>query len=220
VDARHKAGHDGGRRRESCCPGMTARRTSDSTCQTANTTPHSRDAKMRPGYRFRDVLRARRAQGMPGAQRTHSLACKVKKHTSFSHHRFAETTGIPCAMVLRFPSCSPRRPGFIVSVIGVTRERHRQLDISVGISGPHDFAVRTGASRQHAPIRPPHSTPNVRDDREAPLLIGRETGQAGSRDLPDGASANLGARHGTVRVVELASTGRRAVVPLSVARLG
>ena len=27
-------------------------------------------------------------------------------------------TGIPCAMVLRFPSCSPRRPGFVASVVG------------------------------------------------------------------------------------------------------
>jgi len=27
-------------------------------------------------------------------------------------------TGIPCAMVLRFPSRSPRRPGFVASVVG------------------------------------------------------------------------------------------------------
>jgi len=53
----------------------------------------------------------------------------------------------------------------------------RKLDASVEASGPHDFTVRNCASRQHAPIRPPHSTPNVRDDREAPLLIGRETGE-------------------------------------------
>jgi hypothetical protein len=28
---------------------------------------------------------------MPGASRTRSLACKWKKHTSKSHHRYAET---------------------------------------------------------------------------------------------------------------------------------
>jgi hypothetical protein len=51
-------------------------------------------------------------------------------------------------------------------------KHHRQLDISVGISGPHDFTVRirrTGHSRR---TRPPHPAPNVRDDRETPLLIG------------------------------------------------
>jgi hypothetical protein len=32
--------------------------------------------------------------------------------------------------------------GLVVSVIGVMRKHRRQLDISVGISGPHDFAVR------------------------------------------------------------------------------
>jgi len=35
-----------------------------------------------------------------------------------------------------------RRPGFVVSVAGHDAKHHRQLDISVGISGPHDFAVR------------------------------------------------------------------------------
>src|ERR1700722_9966916 len=115
---------------------------------------------------------------MPGAQRTHSLAWKMKNHTSFSHHRFADTVrhslrdGFTVSFVLAPETglCCLRRK--------VAMRKHcYQLDISVGISGPHDFAVRLSASRQHAPIRPPHSTPNVRDDREAPLLIGRETGE-------------------------------------------
>jgi hypothetical protein len=29
---------------------------------------------------------------MPGARRTHSLACNEEKHTSFGHHRSAETS--------------------------------------------------------------------------------------------------------------------------------
>jgi hypothetical protein len=33
----------------------------------------------------------RRAQGKPGARRTHSLACRVKKAHERSHYRFAET---------------------------------------------------------------------------------------------------------------------------------
>ena len=46
----------------------------------------------------------------------------------------------------------------------------RKLDTSVGVSGPHDFAVRFRAIRQRRYQRPPHPAPNVRDDREAPLL--------------------------------------------------
>ena len=44
------------------------------------------------------------------------------------------------------------------------------------------------ARSSYAPSRPPHPAPNVRDDREAPLLEGRGMGRAGSADLPDGES--------------------------------
>jgi hypothetical protein len=79
---------------------------------------------------------------------------------------------------------------FCLSPVGPTQLR--ELDASVGASGPHDFAVRNNISRQRAvdrsqahhlpcdPIarktlpRPPHPAPNVRDDRETPLLVGRD----------------------------------------------
>jgi hypothetical protein len=48
-----------------------------------------------------------------------------------------------------------------------------KLDASVGASGPHDFAVRISTLRPRAPMRPSHPVPNVRDDREAPLLRDR-----------------------------------------------
>jgi hypothetical protein len=35
-------------------------------------------------------------------------------------------------------------------------EHRHQLDISVEMSGPHDFTVRQGAIRLSAPLRPPH----------------------------------------------------------------
>jgi hypothetical protein len=44
--------------------------------------------------------------------------CKSKKHMSKVTTGTPKHSGIPCAMVLRFPSCSPRRPGFVVTVIG------------------------------------------------------------------------------------------------------
>src|ERR1700675_3660224 len=76
-----------------------------------------------------------------------------------------KTPGIPRAMVLRLISCSPRRPGFLATVIGGLL---RQLDASVGASGPHDFAVRVSTIRQRR-IRVHRIPPRVRDDREPPL---------------------------------------------------
>src|SRR6201996_4140623 len=52
----------------------------------------------------------------------------------------------------------------------------RQLDASVGASGPHDFAVRITRPSSKALPRPPHPMPNVRDDRETPLSDGARDG--------------------------------------------
>jgi hypothetical protein len=48
------------------------------------------------------------------------------------------------------------------------RNCFRQLDTSVGVSGPHDFAVRVSTVRQwHISV---HRIPSrVRDDRDTPL---------------------------------------------------
>jgi hypothetical protein len=59
-------------------------------------------------------------------------------------------------------------------------DRSAQLDLSVGRPGPHDFAVRKSFGRLAQRLRPKlsrpsHPAPNVRDDREAPLLIERGT---------------------------------------------
>jgi hypothetical protein len=69
----------------------------------------------------------------------------------------------------------------------------RQLDASAGASGPHDFAVRSNISRlcavrsltsRNPPCdqlqrptlpRPPHPAPYVRDDRETPLCVRRDS---------------------------------------------
>jgi hypothetical protein len=52
---------------------------------------------------------------------------------------------------------------------------HRQLDASVGASGPHDFAVRRTARSSAALPASTASRTDVRDDREAPLLIVHRT---------------------------------------------
>jgi hypothetical protein len=50
------------------------------------------------------------------------------------------------------------------------RMHRRQRGASLGAPGPHDFAVRVGVVRLATPSRPPHPLPNVRDDRDTPLL--------------------------------------------------
>jgi hypothetical protein len=49
------------------------------------------------------------------------------------------------------------------------RRHHRQLDASIGASGPHDFAVRVSAVRQKR-LCVHRIPPRVRDDREPPLV--------------------------------------------------
>ena len=63
---------------------------------------------------------------------------------------------------------------FVLSpVTGLFCHRRRadtsaQLDTSVGVTGPHDFAVRIGVARQRH-LRVHRIPPRVRDDRDTPL---------------------------------------------------
>src|SRR3954453_7576337 len=52
--------------------------------------------------------------------------------------------------------------------------KFRQLDASIEASEPHDFPVRITCCSSAAHQRPSHPEPNVRDDRETPLLVGRD----------------------------------------------
>jgi hypothetical protein len=99
----------------------------------------------------------------------------MKEARKHSHHRFTET------------SRHSLRDGFtaysaLSPVIGLSCHRHRpncfaRLDVSVETSGPHDFAIRsTRALVSCAPPRPSHPRPCVRDDRDTPLVKGRDGG--------------------------------------------
>jgi hypothetical protein len=55
----------------------------------------------------------------------------------------------------------PGEPGFVATIAGAMRKHPRQLDISVGMSGPHDFAVRgkhRSSAQCHRVHRIPHPT--------------------------------------------------------------
>jgi hypothetical protein len=108
-----------------------------------------------------------RAQGMPGAGCARSLVCKMKKHTSVvttvtpENARHSPRNGFN-----GFLRALLGEPGFLVTV---ACEFPRQLDASVGASGPHDFAVRVLRCSSQSATRVHRIPPRVRDDREPPL---------------------------------------------------
>jgi hypothetical protein len=71
-----------------------------------------------------------------------------------------------------------------------------KLDISVGISGPHDFAVCGGVFVRRDTIAPGAThihripRPTCRDDRDTPLLGARD-GASSRIDLPGGERENF-----------------------------
>ena len=76
---------------------------------------------------------------MPGAGRTRGLVCSVES-TRVRNHRYAEQSGIPCAMVYGLYVLSSECRALIASV--ALRIITATLDLSVGRPGPHGFAVR------------------------------------------------------------------------------
>jgi hypothetical protein len=112
--------------------------------------------------------RQQRAQGKPGARCTRSLACEIIKHTSVVTTGSPVSPGLPCAMVLTVSfGLSP--------VTGLCCHR-RLANASRNLtpaSGRQDHTTSRSAydiTRRLMSRRPSHPAPNVRDDREAPLL--------------------------------------------------
>jgi len=133
---------------------------------------------LRPSSARTTSLEERRAQGMPGAPLAPIASRANRKDTQ------AEvTTGqaasptFPARVVLRFPSCSPRRPGFFASVVGTMQSIVANLTPAL-VCRDHTtlpFAadvIRLLTRRAHRiPL------PYVRDDREAPLVRQRNGGE-------------------------------------------
>ena len=140
--------------------------------RTADTPPHSRGG-CRPGLASRvhpPEIRGRGEHRVLAAPA--GLACKRKCTL-----RTQATTGQPEQPAF------PARWSYGLYVVSSARRavwppspcaRHARLDLSVGRSGPHDFAVRpdafVGAQARCTSRRPPHPASHVRDDRDTPLL--------------------------------------------------
>jgi hypothetical protein len=96
----------------------------------------------------------------------------VQRQTKNAHEQQVQRkhSGLPCAMVLRLTSCSPRRDLACLSPSPSRSLLLENLTPTTGASGPRDFAVRIGAVRPRqkraTPPRPPHPMPSVQDDHD------------------------------------------------------
>jgi hypothetical protein len=144
------------RRASRVCPGVTNGLRVDSSF--ANTASRSRrmicasfSIKILPSED-----RGRREDRVRAAPAVSCAKLCEETHTSIQVQR--KHSGLPRAMVLRFISRSPWRPGFLTTIAPDKRLLLEGLDASVGASGPHDFAVRLMRARQLRIWRPPHLT--------------------------------------------------------------
>ena len=108
-------------------------------------------------------------------------ACR-KKHAAEPQVR-AGTTGLPCAMVLRLIRDLPGDQALFVTVAS---HHPRNLTPALGRQD-HTISPSAPCCSSHNTPRPSHPTPNVRDDRETPLVWVRDAREHGF-DLPDGAT--------------------------------
>jgi hypothetical protein len=110
-------------------------------------------------------------------KRTRSLACKIKKHASKSP-QVRRHTGIPCAMVLTAYSALSLVNRALLPPSPRNAKHCRELNASVGASGPHGFAVRLSHRTPCEETSVYRFLPRVRGDREPPLLMGQDGADA------------------------------------------
>src|ERR1700756_3923653 len=104
---------------------------------------------------------------MPGAQSARGRACSVE-NTRVSHHgHTGNTRHSPRNGFNGFLRALPGDRAFL-SPSSLRSLLLKNLNASVGASGPHDFAVRLKRIRQSA-IRVHRIPPHARYDRETPL---------------------------------------------------
>ena len=132
---------------------------SDSTVkQRTDALPHCRGA-MRPGFawdrRPRKTPRGRRESRVRAAPAVSCAKEKQKTHTSIQVQR--RQSGFPCAMGYGLLRALPGDRAFLPPS-SAKSFASRELNASVGASGPHGFTVRTACARLSQAARPPHPT--------------------------------------------------------------
>src|SRR5665213_2757303 len=156
------------------------------------------------------------ALSMKGRGECRALTAPAASRASWKKHTSIVTTG--SAGITRH---SPRNGFNRYGVLSLVRRAFwppspalssRRLDTSVGVPGPHVFAVRIRCSRQKHRPRPPHPAPRFLTLRNAPLRDGtakqipvfRGSSQAlflyfgntlSATNWRDGQSRSLGPRH-------------------------
>jgi hypothetical protein len=117
------------------------------------------------------AIRGRRECRAPDAPE--SRVCRGSGRTHTRNQVTPESPGIPRAMVYGLYRALP---GDRLSCHRRRRSCLHRLDTSVGVSGPHVFAVRLRYPRQEHLPRPPHPSPALVTLRNAPLSgTGRRT---------------------------------------------
>ena len=114
------------------------------------------------------ALISKRAQGKPGADRTHGPRAKGRKHGGRTTGVTGNNPAFPARWVTAYFVLSPARLGFVVTV-SATRTAQSEKTPATGASGPHDFTVRYLPRSSIRDIRVHRISTRVRDDREAPL---------------------------------------------------
>jgi len=108
-------------------------------------------------------IRGRRESRVRAAPAVSCANCTRKN--AHEHTGPAEASDFPCAMVYGLWRALPGEPCTFATV---ARAPERNLDTSVGVSGPHDFAVRFQRPRQERQPRPLHPRPALVTLRNAP----------------------------------------------------
>ena len=160
---------------QACASGLNcltpARYIPRGSCLFSSTHSRSRGA-CRPSFALNFLtllIRGRRECRAPDAPAA-ARAMIVVERTRVSQVT-PESPGIPRAMVLRFPSCSPRRSGSFATVTGGIASTDltpasRCQDHTTSPSASASPVSRAKASTA--------SRPDVRDVRETPLCVGRD----------------------------------------------
>src|ERR1700759_3444384 len=104
------------------------------------------------GISFRLRLLQEEGAGKDRVHAAPAVSCALMHNKKCAHEHTGSADTLRPSLRNGFTTytCSPWRPGSLVTITGVMREHHRELDAYPGASGPHDFAVRSRRARQCA----------------------------------------------------------------------